>query len=240
MMKTLLLSLADAIGGPILALDTSSTQASLALIDPVRRAVNEHALQARALPSEAVVARLDTMLKEAHCDAKTLRAIVVGLGPGSFTGLRVGLATAKGLAFGSGAKVYGISSMEVLARAAGVTGPVLVVGDARRGGLYSALYDVAAHHAVHVVLAEQVMTLAALTRAVQHALGEDAPQALAELTVVGDMGAEVAQALGARFVQAPMRIAHGILAAHDNMMAGRADDLSALMPRYLRTSSVGL
>ena len=68
----------------------------------------------------------------------------VDLGPGLFTGLRVGVATAKGLAQGLGIGMVGVTSLEVLARAAfdtGWEGPVVAAVDARRGEVFAARYD---------------------------------------------------------------------------------------------------
>lgn len=67
--------------------------------------------------------------------------IAVGVGPGSFTGLRIGIATAKGLAQGLGVELVGVGTLEALARgAAAADRPVLAALDARRGELFAALY----------------------------------------------------------------------------------------------------
>lgn len=237
-MNAALLQLADTLGGPIFGLDTSTAQASLVLVHPASGVVHERALEAATLPSEGVVAGMAEMLQAVGSRAHDLRALVVGLGPGSFTGLRVGLATAKGLALGANISIYGVSSLELLACEAG-PGPVLVACDARRGGLYAALYDVDQNGACRPVLAEQVVTLASLTRAVSHALGELDAQALANVVVVGDARDKVAEAWGAQARDVPLRIAHGVLSAQDRIRAARPDDLATLVPHYLRTSSVG-
>jgi tRNA threonylcarbamoyladenosine biosynthesis protein TsaB len=66
--------------------------------------------------------------------------IVVGVGPGSFTGLRIGIATARGLAQASGAELVGVSSLEALALGAG-EGRVLAAIDARRGELFVGAWE---------------------------------------------------------------------------------------------------
>lgn len=70
-----------------------------------------------------------------------IERIAVGVGPGSFTGLRVGIATARGLARSSGAELVGVGTLEALARGAGPRPqrPVLAVLDARRGEVFSLL-----------------------------------------------------------------------------------------------------
>jgi tRNA threonylcarbamoyladenosine biosynthesis protein TsaB len=75
---------------------------------------------------------------------RELDAVAVGAGPGSFTGLRIGLATAKGIAFAAGVPLWMASSLAALGRAAvrrGVTGLVVPVLDARRGEVYVGLPD---------------------------------------------------------------------------------------------------
>ena len=69
-----------------------------------------------------------------------LGRIGVGVGPGTFTGLRIGVATARALAQGSGADTVAVSTLRALAAAAGHDGPVLAVLDARRGEAFAAAY----------------------------------------------------------------------------------------------------
>jgi tRNA threonylcarbamoyladenosine biosynthesis protein TsaB len=69
-----------------------------------------------------------------------LEAIAVGVGPGMFTGLRIGIATARGLSRSSGVELRPVSSLAALAAGAG-GGPVLASIDARRGEVFAALYD---------------------------------------------------------------------------------------------------
>ncbi len=78
-------------------------------------------------------------------------AVLVGRGPGSFTGVRIGIATAKGLACGAGLPLFGVSALDAMAwsaHAAGARGTLAVMGDAMRGEVYPGIYrldDVGAH-----------------------------------------------------------------------------------------------
>jgi tRNA threonylcarbamoyladenosine biosynthesis protein TsaB len=90
-----------------------------------------HVSQVLALAEEAMAA--------AGTSFDELERIGVGLGPGSFTGLRIGIATARGLAHATGLPLAGVSTLGALAVAAG-DGPVLAVLDARRGEAFVALW----------------------------------------------------------------------------------------------------
>ncbi len=94
--------------------------------------------------SVSLLADLDALFHDEGLGRERVRAVGVSLGPGAFTGLRVGLALAKTLARGWGAKLYGWSTLELAARRWPVAGDtVAVLLDARRGELYRGLYRIA-------------------------------------------------------------------------------------------------
>lgn len=81
------------------------------------------------------------LLEECGRDLRDVGAVAVGRGPGSFTGVRIGVATAKGLAHGLGVPLWGVGSLDAIAeRFAGRDGLVGVVGDAMRKEVYPALF----------------------------------------------------------------------------------------------------
>lgn len=93
--------------------------------------------------AEALAPAVAHVLEQAEVELADLGAVAVDLGPGLFTGLRVGVATAKGLGQGLGVGVVGVTSLAVLARGAadaGVLGEVVAVVDARRGEVFCARY----------------------------------------------------------------------------------------------------
>jgi tRNA threonylcarbamoyladenosine biosynthesis protein TsaB len=79
-------------------------------------------------------------LEQAELGWAALERIAVGIGPGSFTGLRIGLATARGLALANGAELVGVGTLRALAHGAASENPVLAVIDARRGEAFVAGY----------------------------------------------------------------------------------------------------
>ncbi len=120
----------------ILAFDTSGQGVSLALLDG-REIVARGRREGR--PAEGILSAIEEILAEAGWSLASLGLVVVGIGPGSFTGTRVGLATAKGLAFATGADVVGVSSLVARARSVG-EGAFAVVTSAGRGEVYAGAY----------------------------------------------------------------------------------------------------
>ena len=88
---------------------------------------------------------VDRLMREAGLGFGDLGAIAVGIGPGAFTGLRIGIATAHGLAHSAGTPLHPVSSLAALAAGIPQTGiprtPVLALIDARRGELFAAAYE---------------------------------------------------------------------------------------------------
>ncbi|HNQ44051.1 MAG TPA: tRNA (adenosine(37)-N6)-threonylcarbamoyltransferase complex dimerization subunit type 1 TsaB, partial [Candidatus Cloacimonadota bacterium] len=98
----------------ILALDSSQSAGSLALMD-AGRLVYSAWFDIRITHSETLMPQLDAAFKLCGYSQKDLSGIVLCNGPGSFTGLRIGLATAKGIAFGLGIPVTTFNSLQLAA-----------------------------------------------------------------------------------------------------------------------------
>jgi tRNA threonylcarbamoyladenosine biosynthesis protein TsaB len=110
--------------GLVLAFDTATPVATSALVR------NGEVLGERASRASAVLADADALLREAGLAPRDLDALVVGTGPGSFTGVRMGLATARGLALALDLRVAGVSTLHAYAGGR----PVI---DARRGEVFT-------------------------------------------------------------------------------------------------------
>ncbi len=222
----------------LLALDTATRHATVAVahgagcVCEAEREVTTH--------SEGLLALVDEALGAAGLSVRELDAVICGRGPGSFTGLRIGLATAKGLCLAIGRPLLCLSSLLPLgaaaAAAAGPGGLVAAVLDARRGEVFTSLYrDGLALGPERVLRPEELA--AELGR-----LGEP-------VTLAGD-GALLYRELLLGAPGGPARLApeachaiharHLLEAARPRLAAGEADDLAAAVPLYIRGADARL
>jgi tRNA threonylcarbamoyladenosine biosynthesis protein TsaB len=208
-----------------LALETASSYASVALLEGERLIAEVGASGARP-HSARVLPAIHSLLELAGASVSDLGGYAVSVGPGSFTGLRVGVATVKGLAFGDAAPVAAVSTLAAVASSAIVSDlPVLACLDARRGEVYAAVWSANRE----VLVPEGVYGAAAL-----------AEQLPGRCVLVGCAGEEpVLEGLAA---QLPVTLAPpqplrawwvGVLGAR-LLAAGEGVPASELAPRYVR------
>lgn len=125
----------------LLAIDTSTRQASIAVYDVDRGLLAEQSWFSANRHTEELVPGIAALLRLANATSHDLTAVGVATGPGSFTGLRVGVAVAKGLALAQGLKLAGIPTLDITAQPhEGQPVPVIAVAQAGRGRLYWAPY----------------------------------------------------------------------------------------------------
>ena len=146
--------------GAMVGIDTSTKSTSVAVVVPGGREVerrDDPGPQERPRHAETLQPLLERALEQAEVGWEDVGRICVGIGPGGFTGLRLGIATARALAQGHDLEIVGISSLEALARGIELVnmhelnlpgdpdlhGPVLALIDARRGEVYAASFR---HH----------------------------------------------------------------------------------------------
>lgn len=123
----------------LLALDTATPAVTVALHDGTRVLAESRQVDARR-HGELLLPAVDRVLAEAGLKLDAVSDIVVGVGPGPYTGLRVGLVTAATFGAALGVPVHGLCSLDGLAYASGLTGPFVVATDARRKEVYWARY----------------------------------------------------------------------------------------------------
>jgi len=211
----------------LLALDTSTLTASVAALDTETGALVERR-QRVTVHSDVLLELVSAVLDEAGWNARSVEAVACGAGPGSFTGLRIGLATAKGLAFGAGAKLVMVSSLAAMA--ARVPGRVAAVLDAHKSEVYAGIFDVAGGLTTPVG-AERIFSPARLA-------AELATES--ELGVVGDGAVRYPELVSgtARRIDddgAPHAAEVARLAAA-RLAVGESDALDTARPSYLRAS----
>ena len=214
----------------VLAVETSSLAGGVALLDD-ERLVAEYLLDVSVTHSERLMAAVDQALAGARWTGRDLGGLAVAVGPGSFTGLRIAVSTAKGLALALGLPIAAVPTLDAMAAALPWAAlPVCPVLDARKGEVYASLYrwDGAGMHREWEYLALAPEALAAR-------LGEPT-------LVVGD-GAAAVRSPHARTVPPPRRLPSpacvGMLGL-DRQRRGETVPAATLTPLYLRPSEAEL
>lgn len=222
---------------PVLAIDTSTRVASVALLGPGQDLGAEGRAESR---SDDLIALVDRVLGEAGVELAQLAAVAIGAGPGSFTGLRIGMATAKGLCFAAGLPLWSVSSLAALALDAATVeslADVLIVPafDARRGEICAGFYRIDGDRAESMG-AERIMLPAELAAAVADARRETH---LSRTVLVGDALETYGEALAdAGEPLARARITpSGRSVARLALAGSRVDVLQTGTPVYIRPSA---
>lgn len=203
--------------GPILGIDTSLTEACIVVADASGALLGADAWVAGHRHGEELLSRVDALLARSGIRVAELGGVVVGLGPGAFTGLRVGIATAKGMAEGLGIPAAGISSAAVLAGAA------VAAGLARDPDDVAVLFPAGPSE----------RTLVAGGRAVRLAAGDDPDLPPGAVLLAVDLpGRAPADALAAGAAAVALFGAELARAGAARLAAG-GDDLAHMVPEYV-------
>ena len=225
----------------LLALDTSTRQASVAVCDDDGRPL-AHAEQEVTTHSEGLLPMIHLVLAEAGAAVSDLSAVACGRGPGSFTGLRIGMATAKGICLAADLPLICVSSLLPLgaaaAEASGEQVLVAAVLDARRKEVFCGLFRGGRN------LGDEVLyTPADLVPYLQQEAGDET------LVLAGDGALAyhdvLLDGLGDRAHLAPehchaVQASHMARAAAERLAAGDTDDLLHAEPLYIRSSDAKL
>lgn len=124
----------------ILALDTSTSHMSIAVLDGEKVLASYHE-QVDRNHSSMLIPMIDKTLKKAKTNLKDIGGFAVGVGPGSFTGLRIGVVTVKGLAYSSHKPIVAVPTFDAVAEnVIGFDGVICPVLDARKNKVYAAFY----------------------------------------------------------------------------------------------------
>jgi tRNA threonylcarbamoyladenosine biosynthesis protein TsaB len=222
----------------ILAIDTSTPAGSIALTEGALLKA-QHILNISATHNQRLLPGIDRILEDTGWTLDDLDALAVSLGPGSFTGLRIGLSVIKGLAWARGKPLAGVPTLDALAaNVPFVPYPICPVLDARKGEIYTALYRLNDEQVV-----EKFTPYMALKP-------EKLADLISEKTVfVGDAllsyGDRLASRLGDRLLQAPphLNVVHASSVAWlawRMLQLGTHEDVSSCTPLYVRPSEAEL
>lgn len=224
----------------VLAIDTSADVGVVAVTEDGRTLV-EHAARVGSRHGETLLATIEQALATAGVGIADLGLIAVGLGPGSFTGVRIGVATAKGLALARRTPLVGVRTTRALAR--GAFGAIRIpVVDAHKGEVFVAIYE-EREGGLACAMDEAHGTPEQMGGLVRERIGDRSP------TLVGSglavHGPAFLDALGAPHVLAPraLEVPRGALIAleaEEALAARGPDDLAALEPLYVRASDAVL
>ena len=215
----------------ILAFESSARPASVALLED-GRLLAQYSQCSALTHSRTLLPMAEDMLKHTERTLRDVDLLAVAQGPGSFTGIRIGVSTVKGLAWALDKPCVGVSTLEAMAwNALAAGGLVCPVMDARRSQVYNALFEIRGGRPVRLTQDRPI----ALSELMEELQRDGRPAFL-----VGD-GAELAagalDAAGLPFSLAPENLrwqsAWGVAMAARDVTPGNAD---ALLPVYLRLS----
>ena len=219
----------------LLAFETSAKSCSAALHDG-KGLLAESYQNSGLTHSQTLMVMAEDLLKVCGKSAADVTHLAVAAGPGSFTGVRIGVSAAKGFAWGAELPVYGVSTLEAMALGLGVMdGHICCCMDARRKQVYNAIFLAENGHLTRVC-EDRAISLEELQ---EELLSIDGPIYLvgdgAELTM-RTLGAEVPGLVLPPEHRRHQRASGVALAAIGAMERGESADGAALQPNYLRLS----
>jgi tRNA threonylcarbamoyladenosine biosynthesis protein TsaB len=125
----------------ILAIETSTMLGGVAIMDETEGLIIETRLNVKTAHSERLMTEVDHALKQAELDISAIDVFGVAIGPGSFTGLRIGLSSVKGFSYATGKPIVAVPSLEALALNFPYSAhPVCTMFDARKKEVYAAVF----------------------------------------------------------------------------------------------------
>ncbi|BES64624.1 tRNA (adenosine(37)-N6)-threonylcarbamoyltransferase complex dimerization subunit type 1 TsaB [Gottschalkiaceae bacterium SANA] len=216
----------------LLAVDTSSKTASVALVSE-EKLLGEFTVQTKFTHSQSLMPMVDQMLKQAGVSITEIDGFAASMGPGSYTGLRIGIAAVKAFGFALNKPVYGVETLMAMTdQAKDKMGIILALIDARRDRVYVAGIQRDAQ-GERVVLPQQAMAIEDLIRWIDeqtdpvYLLGEGTMRYYEELNTAQP----VPNFLSKRYMTPTARTIAWL--ALDRLMAGEVADPDRLIPCYL-------
>jgi len=214
----------------VLAVETSTLAGGVALLDG-ERPVAEYVLDVSVTHSERLLATIDRVLADARWRPRDVQGLAVAVGPGSFTGLRIGIGTVKGLAVALRVPVAAVPTLDAMAAAVPSSAlPICPVLEARRNEVYASLYRFAADG-----LRREWEYLALTPQAL-------AARLLEPTLLIGD-GVDLVESPHARRLPPPRRLPSPACVAvlgRERLLLGDTVGAAELVPLYIRPSEAEL
>jgi tRNA threonylcarbamoyladenosine biosynthesis protein TsaB len=225
----------------VLAIDTSLDAVSAAVWEgedsAIRGALDDVRFAERGAASRDLLPAIDRLLAARKWTAANLDGVVLTIGPGSFTGIRIGVSLVKGLAAALPVRVVAVGTLEAVAAAAasGQSGLVAALVDAGRGEVYAGVFD--CRDGAVAPIGEETLALPEAWAATVH--GD------ARLCCVGSGAVRHADALRAAFGPRAVIMSDGVMSAAagalrlgvPRLRAGEHTAVGELLPRYIRRST---
>lgn len=126
----------------ILGIDTSSKISHIALYDSEKGIIAENSVKVTMTHSDTLMSYIDELLKNSRVTVKDIDRVAVGIGPGSFTGIRIGVGSGKGIAYGAGKEIVGIRTLDAIALDADeIDKTVVSMVDAKKERVFYSVYS---------------------------------------------------------------------------------------------------
>ncbi len=222
----------------VLGIDTSTQCGSIGLVEG-QQILCEYMLNRKMSHSERVLKTIDRVLEDSGVSIGEIDGFAISIGPGSFTGLRIGVSAVKGLAFATGKRVAGVSTLDALAQNIKYS-PYLICPllDARKGEVYTALYRNTGKDGLIKIVHEMAIKPIDLIEGIDEKalfLGNGVyPYRNLIRHKLGDM---------AHIAPSHFNFIHGAVVAQlgrQNLENGQYLDLEGFVPQYLRKSDAEL
>ncbi len=218
----------------VLGINTATLFGSVGLVD-TDRVMGEYALNIPVTHSERLLTCIDRLLTDTRVRLEEIEGFSITLGPGSFTGLRIGISTVKGLAFAMDRPVAGVSTLEALAlNIPNCPDEVCPILDARKKEVYAARFRTDTSRRLKRLSPDLVISPQRLVEQIQ-----------SPVTFLGDgvevYGSLLKRRLGRRasLVAPELGYVHGAVVARmgaELILKGKTLDLASFVPHYIRRS----
>lgn len=224
----------------ILGIETSTLSCSVALFNQNEVLYERQACEEQHVHASLLLPMIDEAMKASNCTSRDLSAVAVCAGPGSYTGLRIGVSTAKGICHAQSIPLIGVNSLEIQAYGASNSHEktIIAVMDARRNEIYTQSFQ------WNGALLQSLDETRAVILSTDQTTASPFPNAGADAIIIGDAASKTKRLLGTaghgwQFIEAhplakDLRIP-AIAAFHKE----RFDDVAYFTPRYLKEFQAG-